>query len=143
MACSTFSSARNVRSTLPPVRVFRSVVRTNAPPLPGFTCWKSTTWNRPSGRLRDMPRLRSLVETAAIVGTFDLQGSRDDGRTREAAAPGGRDHDGVLDADPADAGAVHAGLDGRSEERRVGKEGVSTCRSRWSAYHTKKKKKTE
>src|SRR3546814_4506199 len=59
-----------------------------------------------------MPRLRSLVETAAIVGTFDLQGSRDDGRTREAAAPGGRDHDGVLDADPADAGEVHAGLDG-------------------------------
>src|SRR3546814_18597634 len=23
----------------------------------------------------------------------------------------------------------------RSEERRVGKESVSTCRSRWSAYH--------
>src|SRR3546814_20145966 len=23
----------------------------------------------------------------------------------------------------------------RSEERRVGKGGVSTCRSRWSAYH--------
>src|SRR3546814_16234811 len=23
----------------------------------------------------------------------------------------------------------------RSEERRVGKEGVSTCRSRWSQYH--------
>src|SRR3546814_16415921 len=23
----------------------------------------------------------------------------------------------------------------RSEERRVGKEGVSTCRSRWSPYH--------
>src|SRR3546814_3501069 len=28
----------------------------------------------------------------------------------------------------------HDGL-GRSEERRVGKEGVSTCRSRWSPYH--------
>src|SRR3546814_12172258 len=26
-------------------------------------------------------------------------------------------------------------LDGRSEERRVGKECVSTCRSRWSPYH--------
>src|SRR3546814_14761955 len=26
----------------------------------------------------------------------------------------------------------------RSEERRVGKECVSTCRSRWSAYHSKK-----
>src|SRR3546814_17235256 len=32
----------------------------------------------------------------------------------------------------------------RSEERRVGKECVSTCRSRWSPYHykTKKHKKT-
>src|SRR3546814_14471123 len=28
---------------------------------------------------------------------------------------------------------------GRSEERRVGKECVSTCRSRWSPYHEKKK----
>src|SRR3546814_14193963 len=27
------------------------------------------------------------------------------------------------------------GFDGRSEERRVGKEWVSTCRSRWSPYH--------
>src|SRR3546814_15295247 len=37
------------------------------------------------------------------------------------------------------------GLDGvnkmskRSEERRVGKECVSTCRFRWSPYHYKKK----
>src|SRR3546814_14061152 len=29
---------------------------------------------------------------------------------------------------------------GRSEERRVGKECVSTCRSRWSPYHLKKRK---
>src|SRR3546814_17837995 len=45
---------------------------------------------------------------------------------------------------------VHFGRDGlrlalpggevaRSVERRVGKEGVSTCRSRWSPYHEKKK----
>src|SRR3546814_13078681 len=27
----------------------------------------------------------------------------------------------------------------RSEERRVGKECVSTCRSRWSPYHSKQK----
>src|SRR3546814_15287858 len=27
----------------------------------------------------------------------------------------------------------------RSEERRVGKECVSTCRSRWSPYHSKTK----
>src|SRR3546814_13633133 len=31
----------------------------------------------------------------------------------------------------------------RSEERRVGKECVSTCRSRWSPYHYKKKKQTQ
>src|SRR3546814_10924289 len=31
---------------------------------------------------------------------------------------------------------------GRSEERRVGKECVSTCRSRWSPCHEKKKKRS-
>src|SRR3546814_20863457 len=44
---------------------------------------------------------------------------------------------------PACEGAVEAELleeayveyDSRSEERRVGKECVSTCRSRWSPYH--------
>src|SRR3546814_15975961 len=30
----------------------------------------------------------------------------------------------------------------RPEERRVGKECVSTCRSRWSPHHSKKKKLT-
>src|SRR3546814_2613653 len=29
---------------------------------------------------------------------------------------------------------IQTGLDDRSEERRVGKECVSTCRSRWSPY---------
>src|SRR3546814_19405421 len=31
--------------------------------------------------------------------------------------------------------SVFAAARARSEERRVGKECVSTCRSRWSAYH--------
>src|SRR3546814_12030206 len=30
---------------------------------------------------------------------------------------------------------LHSAWRIRSEERRVGKEGVSTCRSRWSPYH--------
>src|SRR3546814_14296264 len=30
---------------------------------------------------------------------------------------------------------VEQGFRKRSEERRVGKEGVSKCRSRWSPYH--------
>src|SRR3546814_20119674 len=37
----------------------------------------------------------------------------------------------------------HRYSDRRSEERRVGKEWVSTCRSRWTPYHEKKKKKEE
>src|SRR3546814_8438435 len=32
-------------------------------------------------------------------------------------------------------GEGYSVLDMRSEERRVGKECVSTCRSRWSPYH--------
>src|SRR3546814_18262225 len=39
---------------------------------------------------------------------------------------------------PAFAGAQQS-CGQRSEERRVGKECVSTCRSRWSPYHEKKK----
>src|SRR3546814_975328 len=34
---------------------------------------------------------------------------------------------------------VERGRNFRSEERRVGKECVSTCRSRWSPYHEKTK----
>src|SRR3546814_18868753 len=37
-------------------------------------------------------------------------------------------------------GAHGASVESRSEERRVGKECVSTCRSRWSPYHLKKKR---
>src|SRR3546814_12719221 len=33
---------------------------------------------------------------------------------------------------------VYTGSHSRSDERRVGKECVSTCRSRWSPYHYKK-----
>src|SRR3546814_19444741 len=37
---------------------------------------------------------------------------------------------------------ARCGLLTRSEERRVGKECVSPCRSRWSQYHSKKNKNT-
>src|SRR3546814_2714868 len=49
-----------------------------------------------------------------------------------------RHHDiGRLFADqrPQGAQALPGGQRTRSEERRVGKECVSTCRSRWSPYH--------
>src|SRR3546814_3882645 len=46
-------------------------------------------------------------------------------------------HDIALDQLERDAPLVAgiAALPGRSEERRVGKECVSTCRSRWAPYH--------
>src|SRR3546814_11643196 len=40
-------------------------------------------------------------------------------------------------------GQHQCGTPSRSEERRVGKECGSTCRSRWSPYHSKKKRKCE
>src|SRR3546814_8983433 len=44
-------------------------------------------------------------------------------------------HRAVLLAQGPDIGADAIFLTSRSEERRVGKECVSTCRSRWSPYH--------
>src|SRR3546814_13905199 len=53
----------------------------------------------------------------------------------------GGEYASLEEAKAAGAATWNVGL--RSEERRVGKECVSTCRSRWSPYHKKKKKKTE
>src|SRR3546814_12488434 len=38
--------------------------------------------------------------------------------------------------------ASDADREARSEERRVGQECVSTCRSRWSPYHSQNKQQT-
>src|SRR5580704_4257073 len=84
-----------------PLRTFLSFVRTKAPPLPGFTCWNSTTLNRPSGRSRLMPFFRSLVETAMDVLCESGQG---------ACTVLGYD-EGVLNADAAVPGNVDAGFD--------------------------------
>src|SRR3546814_21141728 len=48
----------------------------------------------------------------------------------------------VIDHRQQGASGIADHLRHRSEERRVGKECVSTCRSRWSPYHSKKKNKT-
>src|SRR3546814_17550875 len=65
-------------------------------------------------------------------GRYEVVGGH--GRLAERAA--GRDQaDGIVVRQP-DPG-------GRSEERRVGNECVSTCRARWSRSHIKKKKKKD
>src|SRR3546814_980645 len=64
-----------------------------------------------------------VVDIDEIVATIDLlqlfEISRAEGAIK--AAPMGTD--------------LACGVGSRSEERRVGKECVSTCRSRWSPYH--------
>src|SRR3546814_7606822 len=47
----------------------------------------------------------------------------------------GRSEDGLTGRRRTRRHPVETGCEVRSEERRVGKECVSTCRSRWSTYH--------
>src|SRR5918997_5985074 len=59
---SSFSPARKVFSTTAPLSMFLSRVLTNAPPLPGLTCWKNRIVNRlPSTRIA-VPFLNWLVD---------------------------------------------------------------------------------
>src|SRR3546814_10540911 len=60
--------------------------------------------------------------------------SSDLSRPRHRGHPGPRFRRNLAGARPA-ARAAAAERVRRSEERRVGKECVSTCRSRWSPYH--------
>ena len=61
VAVSTLVPALNVLSTTLPDSTFLSLVRTNAPPLPGLTCWNSTTDQSWPSSLSTMPFLRSFV----------------------------------------------------------------------------------
>src|SRR3546814_17025527 len=82
----------------------------------------------------------SAEETQAVVSTAlpALMGALQNNATSGGGAQGilnaiGSKHDGsILDK-------VSGFLGNRSEERRVGKECVRTCRSRWWADHEKKK----
>src|SRR3546814_4718886 len=71
-----------------------------------------------------------ISDWSSDVCSSDLDQAPDDrqrgrGDVRTAASP---DQSRTSGANP----ALHSP---RSEERRVGKECVSTCRSRWSPYH--------
>src|SRR3546814_13984490 len=69
-----------------------------------------------------------LIDAMATPGSRILDAGCGAGRITNALTLRGHEVIGV-DADPL---LIEAG---RSEERRVGKECVSTCRSRWSPYH--------
>src|SRR5690606_20338128 len=67
---STLAPALNVRSMTLPVTTFLSFVRTNAPPLPGLTCWNSTTLQSCPSILMTTPFLMSAVDAMSVEVPF-------------------------------------------------------------------------
>src|SRR5690625_1754363 len=113
-AVSTFTPALNVLSKVLPESTFFSLVRTNAPPLPGFTCWKSRTVHSWPSRFSTMPFLRSFVVATASLpmrsGVDDLQALRC--RREHLCLRRVPNDEGVLDSDTTAARKVHTRLDG-------------------------------
>ena len=91
-----FSPARNVRSITAPSAARRSLVRTNAPPLPGLTCWNSRILKTVPSTSMWLPFLNWFVEIIArsslggCAGRADaLEGLRAMG---DRLGPGDADH---------------------------------------------------
>src|SRR5947209_10913043 len=92
VAVSTLVPALKVLSTTLPDRTFFSVVRTNAPPLPGLTCWNSTTVHNWPSMLSTSPFFRSLVVAMAgsVSSSWDCQTTV----FQPSSLPGGHSHPG-------------------------------------------------
>src|SRR3546814_15543783 len=60
--------------------------------------------------------------------------------SQQSRAAGRESYADVLPSDNRTSRSMRVSAKQRSEERRVGKECVSTCRSRWSPVHEKNKK---
>src|SRR5690242_10599054 len=82
VAVSTLVPALKVLSTTLPDMTFLSFVRTNAPPLPGLTCWNSTTVHSWPSRLSTRPFLRSFV--VAMAGQVSSASGSDRRRAHRA-----------------------------------------------------------
>src|SRR3546814_12505413 len=83
-----------------------------------------------------------ISDWSSDVCSSDLPASR--AATTATCRPGSWPSTAVIASDgnllkPAARRLQEVRLGNRSEERRVGKECVSTCRSRWSRYHYKQK----
>src|SRR3546814_13428652 len=77
------------------------------------------------GEAAAIEKLRGSIAAASrVTVTYD---GADMSRPAEIAR--------MVKAAEAEFGAIDVLVNNRSEERRVGKECVSTCRSRWSPYH--------
>src|SRR3546814_15679140 len=77
---------------------------------------------------RALPLVRPHVADMGIVALIAL----DEGVAPRVADQRGRDAHRAARVEDVEYRPV---IGGRSEERRVGNESVSTCRSRWTPYH--------
>src|SRR3546814_16318256 len=84
-----------------------------------------------------VPRRPALVEGKRLVSPTMAGSCSALSNQRLSGALVQRGSDVSLDKGAAER-RIFAWCGYRSEERRVGKEGVSTCRFRWSRYHLKK-----
>src|SRR5699024_5614020 len=107
-----------------------SLVRTNAGPLPGLTCWNSTICHRCPSSLRTRPFLKSAVD--AIFGTPYTKSSAGGrvelprawslirpsenaerlGGCRQGPSAAVGDGHSVLDSDPTESRKIDPGFDG-------------------------------
>src|SRR5882757_84270 len=126
LAVSTFTPALKVLSTTLPESTFFSFVRTNAGPLPGLTCWNSTTDQSTPSMLSTSPFFRSFVvatrlfllrlhqigQRTRITRADSVQDQQFLGGQGQQLRPVDAHHQGVLDAHPTLAGQVHTGFHG-------------------------------
>src|SRR5437773_8738054 len=104
---ANFSPARNVRSTTAPVSRLLSFVRTNAPPLPGFTCWNSTMRQTSPSSAMWIPFLNWFVLTVSAIPAPSLANGHELLPERgQHFRPVRRDDHEVLDPDAAQTAEV-------------------------------------
>src|SRR3546814_17417308 len=84
-------------------------------------------------------RARSTEDRAATLDDLHLVWAKADGEMRSFGKGQAPQDEGYAEAARRLHEACAELISMRSEERRVGKECVSTCRSRWSPFHEKKK----
>src|ERR1700761_3092607 len=92
LATSTLMPALKVLSTTLPDITFFSLVRTKAGPLPGLTCWNSTTFQSCPSRLSVMPFFRSFVLATDRL-PLNFRTSSDPLVLQDQQFPGGRSQD--------------------------------------------------
>src|SRR5215470_9986087 len=128
LATSTLTPALKVLSTTLPDMTFFSLVRTNAGPLPGLTCWNSTTFQSCPSRFSVMPFFKSFVLATRRLQLQDQQFPG--GRSQESGSVARRHDQHVLDPDAAHTGQVDTRLDGdRNPIRQLTRSPVPQHRS--------------